>query len=96
MWDTTSIKIKYKLPKCYVVLVYDEKKLRHFWRVAIVTGVLRSRNSETKRSDSEKQASIPSRNSHKYHDTNQTDNARERKLRWETAVSGTLKRKYDC
>ena len=48
MWDTTSIKIKYKLPKSYVVLVYDEKELRHFWRVAIVTGVLTSRNSETK------------------------------------------------
>ena len=25
MWDTTSIKIKYKLPENYVVLVYDEK-----------------------------------------------------------------------
>ena len=45
MWDTTSIKTKYKLPKNYVVLVYDEK---HFWRIAIVTEVLPSRNSEKK------------------------------------------------
>ena len=51
MWDTTSIKIKYKLPKNHVVLVYDEKMPRHFGRIAIVTGVLASRDSETKRSD---------------------------------------------
>ena len=51
--DKTSFKIKYKLQKNYVVLVYDEKVLRHFWRIAIVTGVLPSRYPETKRSDSE-------------------------------------------
>ena len=45
--------MKYKLPKNYVVLVYDENVPRHFCRSAIVTGVLPSRNSETKRSDSE-------------------------------------------
>ena len=28
------------------MLVYDEKVLRHFWRIAIVTGVLPSRDSE--------------------------------------------------
>ena len=50
--ETTSIKIKYKLPKNYVVLVYDETMPRLFWRIAIVTGVLLSRDSETKRSDS--------------------------------------------
>ena len=50
MWDTTSIKIEYKLPKNYV---YDEKVPRHFWRIAIVTGVLSSTDSKTKRSDSE-------------------------------------------
>ena len=43
-----SIKIKYKLLKNYVVLVYDKKVPRHFWRIAIVTGVLPSRDSETK------------------------------------------------
>ena len=42
MSDTTNIKIKYKLPKNYVVLVYDEKVLSHFWRIAIVTAVLPS------------------------------------------------------
>ena len=31
-----------------------------------------------------------------YHDTNQTDKAREQKLRWEAAVTNELKRKYDC
>ena len=40
MWDTTSIKIKYKIPKNYVLLIYDEKLPRHFRRIAIVTGVL--------------------------------------------------------
>ena len=35
------------------MLVYDEKVPRHFWRFAIVTGILPSRDSETKRSDSE-------------------------------------------
>ena len=48
-----NIKIKYKLPKNYVVLVYDEKVPRNFWRIAIVTGVFPSRDSETKRSNSE-------------------------------------------
>ena len=52
MRDTTSIKVKYKIPQNYFVLVYDEKVPRHFWRIAIVTGVLPSRDSETKRSDS--------------------------------------------
>ena len=31
------------------VLVYDEKAPRHFWRIAIVTGVLSSRDSEMAR-----------------------------------------------
>ena len=31
-----------------------------------------------------------------YHDTNQTDKAREQKLRWEAALIDELKRKYDC
>ena len=53
MWGTTTIKIKYKLPKNYVVLVYDEKLPRNFWRIAIVTWVLPSRDSETQKSDSE-------------------------------------------
>ena len=31
-----------------------------------------------------------------YHDTRQTDKAREQKLRWEAAIIGELKRKYEC
>ena len=31
-----------------------------------------------------------------YHDSNQTDKAREQKVRREAAVIGELKRKYDC
>ena len=53
MWVTTSIKAKYKLPKNQIELVYDKKKPRAFGIIAIVTGVLPGRNSETKRSDSE-------------------------------------------
>ena len=53
MRDTTNIKIKYKLPKNYVVLVYDEKVPKHFWRIVIVTGILSRRDSETKWSHSE-------------------------------------------
>ena len=53
MWDTTSLKIKYKLRKNYVVLVYDEKMPRHFCIIATVTGVLPSKDSETKRTNSE-------------------------------------------
>ena len=51
--DTTSIKIKYKLQKNHVVLVYDEKVPKNFCRIAIVTVVLPSRDSVTKRSHSE-------------------------------------------
>ena len=35
-------------------------------------------------------------NEYTYHDTNQTDKAREQKLRQEAAVIGELKRKRDC
>ena len=49
MWDTMTIKIKYKLPKNYVVLVYVEKVPRHFWRISIVTEVLPSRSSDKKK-----------------------------------------------
>ena len=51
-WDTTNIKILYKLFKINVndiALIYDEKVPRHFWRIAIVTGVLPSRDSEIRR-----------------------------------------------
>ena len=102
---TTSIKIKYKLPKNYAVLVYDEKVPKHFWRVAIVTGVLSSKDSETKRSDSriEKANATLKHRVNKFfpteytiHDSKQTEKAREQKLRQEAAITGELKRKYDC
>ena len=35
-------------------------------------------------------------NEYTYHDTNQTNKAREQKLRREATVIGELKRKYDC
>ena len=35
------------------MLVYDKKVPRHIWRIATVTEVLPSRDSDTKRSDSE-------------------------------------------
>ena len=31
-----------------------------------------------------------------YHDTNQIDKAREQKLRWEAAIIGELRKKYEC
>ena len=37
--DSADTKIKYKLCKNYVVLVYDEKVPRHFWRIAINRGI---------------------------------------------------------
>ena len=49
MGDTTNIKIKYKLPKNYVVLVYDEKVPKLFWRIATVAGVLPIRDKKEKK-----------------------------------------------
>ena len=69
-----------------ILLVYDEKVLKHFWRVAIVRGVLPSRDSEISGGilRIEKKNTIlkrPGNNlftvENTYHDTNQTDKARE-------------------
>ena len=85
-WDTTNIKIKYKLPKNYVVLVYDGKVPRHFLGIAIVTGVLPSKDSEIKGTivKVKKTDAILKRLVNKifpieyrYHDTNQTDKTKE-------------------
>ena len=87
------------------MLVYDEKVSRHFWRIAVVTGILPSRDSETKRSDSriEKTSATlkslinkPFPTEYTYLDTKQKDKAREQKLRREVAVIGELRGKYDC
>ena len=50
--DTMNIKIKHRLLKINVndiVLVFYEKVPRHFWRIAIVSRVLPSRDSEIRR-----------------------------------------------
>ena len=83
------------------MLVYDEKMLRQFWIIAIVTGVLPTRDWAIVKI--KKANAILKRPVNKlfpteytYHDTNQTDKAREQKLRLEAAVIDELKRKYDC
>ena len=82
-----------------IVLNYDEKVPRHFWRIAIVTGVLHSRDCETRGAIVRitKTSTILKRLVNKlftvenqYDDTNQTDNAREQKLRQEAAVIGDM------
>ena len=91
--DTKGIKIRYKLPKINVndiVLVFYEKVSRHFWRIAIITRVLPSRGSEIARTivriaKTNKILKRPVKKlfaiENTYHDTNQTDNAREQKFR---------------
>ena len=78
---------------------------RHFGRIAIVTGVLPSRDSETRGAIviMAKTNAILKRPVNKLftvkntcHDTNQTDKAREQKLRREATVIGELKIKYKC
>ena len=101
MWDTTSIKIKYKLSKNYVVLVYDEKVSTHVWRIAIVTVVLPGRDWAIVRIKNANTILKHPLNKlfptgYTYHDANQTDKTREQKLRLEAAVIDELKRKYEC
>ena len=99
-WETRNIKIKYKLPKNYVPPVYNAKVPRHFWKIAIVTGVLPSRDSEIKGAilRIKKTNAILKRPVNKifpieytYHETNRTDKGRKEKLRWEATVAGELK-----
>ena len=87
------------------MLVYDEKVPRHFWRIAIVTGVLPSRHSEirgaiVRMAKTNTILKLPVNKlftvKNTYHDTNQTDKAREQNLRREEAVIGELKMKYEC
>ena len=78
---------------------------RYFWRIAIVTGVLPSRDSEIRGGIVRiaKTNTILKRPVNKlftvkniYHDTNQKDQAREQKLRREAVVTGELKIKDEC
>ena len=87
-----------------IVLVYEEMVPRHFWRIAIVTGVLPSRDSEIRGAIviMAKTNTIFNRPVNKlftvkntYHDTNQTYRAREQKLRREATVISELKIKYE-
>ena len=72
------------------MLVCDEKLPRHFWRMAIIKGLLPSTDSEIRGAI----VRIPKTNAvlkrpvnklftdeDTYHDTNQTDNAKKQKLR---------------
>ena len=72
------------------MLVYDEKVPIHFWRIAIVKGLLPGRDSEIRGAT----VGIAKTNNilkrpvnklftveNKYHDTNQTDKAMEQKFR---------------
>ena len=85
------------------MLVYGEKVPKHFWRIAIVAGLLLNTGSETRGAivKSTKTNAIPKRLINKlftventYHDTNQTDKSREQKLRREAAILRELK--YEC
>ena len=78
---------------------------RHFWRIAIVTGVLPRRDSEIRgaivrmaRTNTilKRPVSKLFTVKNRYHDTNQTDKAREQKLRREAALTGELKMKCEC
>ena len=73
-----------------LIIVFYEKVPRHFWRIAIVTRVLPSRDSEIREAIVRiaKTNTILKRPVNKlfaventYHDTNQTDKAREQKFR---------------
>ena len=73
-----------------IVLAFYEKVPRHFWRIAIVTRVLPSRDSEGRGAivRTAKTNTILKRPVKKlfvventYHETNQTDKAREQKFR---------------
>ena len=76
----------------------------HFWRIAIVTGVLSSRDSEIRGSivriaktntilkrPVKKLFTVENTN----HDTNQTDKARGQTFRWEAAVISEQRKKYE-
>ena len=73
-----------------IVLVFYEKAPRNFWRIAIVKGVLPSRDSEIRGAivriaNTNTTLKRPVKKifavENTYHDTNQTDKAREQKFR---------------
>ena len=83
------MKIQYKLQKNYVLLPYDEKVPRHFWKIAMVTRVP-SKDSEIKGAivrikKTNAMLKYPVKKlfpiEYTYRDTTQTDKARKQKLR---------------
>ena len=88
-----TLKLNVNFPKINVsniVLVYDEKVPRHLWRIAIVTGALPSGDSEIRgpivriaktNTILKRHANKLFPNENTYQDNNQTDKAREQKLR---------------
>ena len=87
------------------MLVYDEKLPRLFQKIAIVTGVLPTRDSETRGAN----VRIAKSNTvlkcpvnklftveNTDHDTDQTNKARKQKLSREETVIGELKTKNKC
>ena len=87
-----------------IVLVYDEKVPIHFWRIAIVPGVLPSRDSEIRgaivrivktNTNLKRPVNKLFTVENIYHDTNEIDKAREQNFRREAAVAGEQKRKYE-
>ena len=70
----------------------------HFWRMAIVTGVLSCRDSEIRGAIMRmaKTNAILKRTLNKLFTAKNTYKARKQKLRREAAVIGELKMKYEC
>ena len=85
------------------VLDYDEDVLRHFWRIAIVTGMLPSRGSEivgaiVRITNTTTILKCPQINSShlKILIMTRIKQLREQKGRREASVISELKRKYEC
>ena len=84
MWHTTSIKIKFKLPKNYVALEILKQR-------GVIAVRVKKANTILKRP-----VNKPFSTEHIYHNTNQIDKVRKQNLSREEAVIDELKRKYDC
>ena len=84
MWHTTSIKIKFELPKNYVALEILKQR-------GVIAVRVKKANAILKRP-----VNKPFSTEHIYHNTNQIDKVRKHNLSREEAVIDELKRKYDC
>ena len=95
MWDRTNIKIKYKKSKRYAYTFgelpltallpsKDPETRREIVRIAMTNAILKIPVNKL----------FPFEKS--YQDNNQAGMVRQQKLRWEVAVIGELKKKYEC